>query len=78
MVWGDNTDQVREIVTAVIARHHKGCVVDVEAADLEDLVQGDGGAGASAVLDKLTPVFYSFQDLPLKIAGVAGVGPHAR
>ena len=67
------SDVTTEIVTAVLARHIKGCNIDVQGLEVEQLIEGDGGATAQAVLDKLTPVLNGFENLPLKIAGMSAV-----
>jgi len=77
VVWGgDNI--VTDVVTAVIARHHKGCSLEEVGFRAELLIPGDGGAGARKVLDKLTPVLYNLEEIPLKISSVSAVGQHGR
>ena len=44
----------------------------------EQLLDGDGGAGAKVVLDTLVPTLYGLENIPLKVAGVAAFGAHAR
>ena len=77
--WPSDRERVlTELLTAVIARHHKLCVLQGEGADWPAAVlQGDGGAGARAVVDRLTPVLYSLP-LSLKVAGVTALGPGGR
>ena len=77
VVWGED-NVVTEVVTAVIARHHKDCSLEERGRGAETLLTGDGGREGRAVLDKLIPVLYGLQDLPLKIAGVAATGEHGR
>ena len=77
VVWGED-NVVTEVVTAVIARHHKGCSLEERGRGAEALLTGDGGREGRAVLDQLIPVLYGLESLPLKIAGVAATGEHGR
>ena len=77
VVWGgDNI--VTDVVTAVIARHHKGCSIEEVGFRAEALIPGDGGRGARKVLDKLTPLLYNLEEIPLKISSVSAIGQHGR
>ena len=77
VVWGTE-DTVTDVVTAVLARHHKGCHLQNQGDDLEVLLTGDGGLAARKVLDRLVPVLYGLDQLSLKVAGVASVGQQGR
>ena len=77
--WPADRERVlTEVVTSVIARHHKLCVLQRDGGDwAAALLQGDGGAGARALLDRLSPLLYSLE-LSLKVAGVTALGPGGR
>jgi len=79
VVWsGEKVDVVGSVVRAVVGRHHKGCQVEERGDWGEQLLSGDGGGEAKAVLDKLVPVLYGLEKLPLKVAAVAAIGGQAR
>jgi len=79
VVWsGDKEDVVGSAVRAVVGRHHKGCEVEERGAWGDKLLSGDGGGEAKAVLDKLVPVLYGLDNLPLKVAAVSALGEQAR
>jgi len=79
VVWsGSKEEVVGSVVRAVVGRHHKGCEVDEKGDWGDKLLSGDGGSDAKAVLDKLVPVLYGLEKLPLKIAAVAALGQQAR
>ena len=74
----DRERVVTEVVTCVVARHHKLCVLQSDTGDWPAaILQGDGGTAARALVDRLTPVLYNLQ-LSLKVAGVTALGPAAR
>ena len=77
--WPADRERVlTEVVTSVIARHHKLCVLQRDGGDwAAALLQGDGGAGARVLLDRLSPLLYSLE-LSLKVAGVTALGPGGR
>jgi len=79
VVWsGEKEGVVGCVVRAVVARHHKGCQVE-ERGDWGDrLLSGNGGMEAKAVLDKIVPVIYGLENLPLRVAGVAAFGLQVR
>jgi len=79
VVWsGEKEDVVGSVVRAVVGRHHKGCEVEERGAWGEGLLSGDGGGEAKAVLDRLVPILYGLEKLPLKVAAVAAIGAQAR
>ena len=79
VTWPGHTERViSEVVTAVIARHHKHCRLEGEGgAWPAELLQGDGGAATRSLLDRLTPVLYSL-NTTLKVVGVTALGGGAR
>ena len=75
---GDKERVITELVTAVVARHHKLCQLEREVGGwASEVLQGDGGGATRALLDRLTPVLYSL-DMTLKVAGVTALGPAGR
>ena len=77
--WPADRERVMtEVVTCVVARHHKLCGLQTDTGDWPaTILQGDGGAAARALVDRITPVLYSL-DLALKVAGVTALGPGGR
>ena len=74
----DRERVVTEMVTCVVARHHKLCVLQADRGDWPAaILQGDGGAAVRSLVDKMTPVLYNL-DLSLKVAGVTALGPAGR
>ena len=79
VVWGNQKDAViGDIARAVAARHHPGVDVEEHGSWHAKILTGDGGEAARDELDKLTPVLYGLEDLPLKVAGVSGFGEEFR
>ena len=79
MSWpADRERVVTEMVTCVVARHHKLCVLHTDTGDWPAaILQGDGGAAARSLVDKMTPLLYNLE-LSLKVAGVTALGPAGR
>ena len=77
--WPSDRERVlTELLPAVIARHHKLCLLQGDGADWPAAVlQGDGGAAARELVDRITPLLYSLE-LSLKVAGVTALGPGGR
>ena len=78
-MWsGEKEGVVGCVVRAVVARHHKGCQVEERGDWGDSLLSGNGGMEAKAVLDKIVPVIYGLENLPLRVAGVAAFGLQVR
>ena len=77
--WPADRDRVlTEVVTCVVARHHKLCSLQSDTGDWPAaLLQGDGGAAARSLVDRITPLLYNLE-LSLKVAGVTALGPGGR
>jgi len=79
VVWSGNREEIVGcVVRAVVGRHHAGCEVEEKGDWGEKILSGDGGGDARAVLDRLVPVLYGLEKLPLKVAAVAAIGEQAR
>jgi len=79
VVWsGDKDDIVGDVVRSIVGRHHKGCDVEEKGDWGSKLLSGDGGSESKKEFDKMVPILYGLENLPLKIAGVVALGTQAR
>lgn len=79
VVWGTQREEVvKDLIRAIVSRHHPGVDVEERGSWHPKLLVGDGGEAGRKELDVITPILYGLEGLPLAVSGVSGYGEETR